>query len=487
LLVKNLGLSLASAVLLMLVFPGFDLTWFAPVALTPLLVACARETSWKRRGLLGWAAGFVFWCGVCPWIQFVLAVHGGMGRWGGGGGFLLFGLYKGLHMAVFAALAGFVMPRWWAIPTVAALWTGIEHTHGFLGFAWLGLGNAGIDMPLPMRLAPITGVYGLSFVFAMLAGGVAIVILRRPRRQLAWLLPLVILLVFPRAPRPRPGAQRALIVQPNIDTELEWTGEVLREMQLKLALLSRASGAQLILWPEVPAPFYADNPAFREYAAGVARAAETPFLLGAVGRTTAREPLNSAAMFDASGRLVDRYDKINLVPFGEFIPPLFGWVNRITHEAGDFVPGTRRVIFPLDGHRVAAFICYESAFPDLVREFTHMGAEVLVNLSNDGYFGHSAAHEQHLAIVRMRAAENRRWILRATNDGISASIDPRGRVVQRLAPFEQTAALVPYDYGREQTPYTRYGDWFAWTCFALGFALSGYAARNAGSRAHRHP
>jgi apolipoprotein N-acyltransferase len=470
--VKNLGLSLASALLLVLLFPAFNLTWLAPVALAPLLIACAREASWQRRWLLGWAAGFVFWGGVCPWIQFVLEVHGGMGRWGSWGGFALFGLYKGLPMAVFATLAGLLMRRWWAIPAVAALWTGIERTHGWFGFAWLDLGNAGIDMSLPMRLAPITGVYGLSFVFAMLGCTVASVALRRPRRELGWLLLLTILIGLPRTPRPQPASQKALVVQPNIDTELTWTGDVVSAMQRKLALLSRASGAGLILWPEVPAPFYVNDPAFREYAAGIARASETPFLLGAVGMTPQREPLNSAVLLDASGKIVDRYDKIDLVPFGEFIPPLFGWVNRITHEIGDFVPGTRRVVFPLDGHQAAAFICYESAFPDLVREFTHAGAEVLVNLSNDAYFGHSAAHRQHLEIVRMRAAENRRWILRATNDGISASIDPRGRVVERLVPFEQTAALLPYDYERTETPYTRHGDWFAWGCLTAGLALS---------------
>ena len=180
--VSAFGLALFSAALLIGLFPPFGYVWFAPVALTPLLIACASESSWKRRWLLGWAVGFVFWCGVCPWIQFVLEVHGGMGRWGGWGGFVLFGLYKGLHMAVFATLAGFLLRRWWAIPGVAALWTGIEHTHGFFGFAWLDLGNAGIGMGLPMRLAPITGVYGLSFAFAMLASGVTCVLLRRPRQ-----------------------------------------------------------------------------------------------------------------------------------------------------------------------------------------------------------------------------------------------------------------------------------------------------------------
>jgi len=451
-----------------------------------LLIACAREPSWKRRWLYGWAAGVIFWCGVCPWIEFVMDVHGGMGPWGGWGTFILFGLYKGLHMAVFAALAGSLMPRWWAIPAVAALWVGIERTHGFFGFAWLDLGNAGIDMPLLMRLAPVTGVYGLSFVFVMLGCAVALVFVRRPGRELLWLVTLVIIVAIPRAQSPAAGSKKALLVQPDIDTEMQWTEDNVRDREQKLALLSHVPGADLILWPEVPAPFYVNDAAFRNYIARIAQSADKPFLLGAVGFTPQREPLNSAVMLDPSGKIVDRYDKINLVPFGEFIPPMFGWVNRITKEIGDFVPGERVVVFPLDGHALGAFICYESVFPDLVRQFVRGGAEVLVNLSNDGYFGHSAAHEQHLEIVRMRAAENRRWILRATNDGISAAIDPTGHVLERMPPFTQTAALLPYDYERTETPYTRYGDWFAWGCFASALLLCGYEIMSAGSQVRRH-
>jgi len=468
----NLVLALVSGLLLVLLFPGFHLTWLAPVALAPILIACARESSWKRRWFYGWAAGALFWCGVCPWIEFVMDVHGGMGPWGGWGTFVLFGLYKGLHMAVFATLAGFLMPRWWAIPAVAALWTGIERTHGFFGFAWLDLGNAGIDMPWMMRLAPITGVYGLSFVFAMLSCAVALLLVRRPRRELLWLVSLIVLIALPGPPGPVAGSRRALLVQPNIDTELQWTEDNVRDTEQKLALLSRTPRADLVIWPEVPAPFYVSDAAFRDYTARIAQTAGTPFLLGAVGLTPQREPLNSAVMLDSSGKIVDRYDKINLVPFGEFIPPMFGWVNRITKEIGDFVPGERVVVFPLDGHQLGAFICYESAFPDLVRQFVRGGAEVLVNLSNDGYFGHSAAHQQHLEIVRMRAAENRRWILRATNDGITAAIDPAGRVVERLPAFVQTAGLLSYDFQQTETSYTRQGDWFAWTCFAAGFLMS---------------
>src|SRR5207248_707081 len=143
---------------LLLLFPRFNLVWLAPIALTPLLIACAREASWKRRFMNGWAAGFVFWSAICYWIQFVLEVHGGIGRWGSWGTFVLFGLIKGLHLALFSTLAGYVMPRWWAAPATAALWAGLERTHGPLGFTWLQLGDAGIDMPVAMRLAPVTGV-----------------------------------------------------------------------------------------------------------------------------------------------------------------------------------------------------------------------------------------------------------------------------------------------------------------------------------------
>lgn len=495
----NIGLSLASALILVSLFPPFGASWLAPIALSPVLIACGREPSWKTRWFIGWTPGFVFWCAMCPWIQFVLEEHGGMGRYGSWGGFALFGLYKGLPMAVFAVLAGFLMDRWWMLPAAAALWTGIERLHGYMGFTWLHLGNAGMGMPLPMRLAPVTGVYGLSFVFAMLGCAVAVVALRRPRRELAWLAVLAALLFFPRAPRRTEGAHKALVVQPNIDTELQWTRDVLDLTEQKLALLSRQPDADLIVWPEVPAPFYTDDPRFLAYLGQVARDGQADFLAGVVAYTPSRQPLNSAILLSPTGEMVGRYDKINLVPFGEFIPPLFEWVNRISHEIGDFVPGNRVVVFPLSApsdspagaqsasHRAGAFICYESAFPDLVRKFTRAGAEVLINISNDGYFGHSAAHDQHLLIARMRAAENHRWLIRATNDGITAAIDPAGRVIARLKTFEQTSALMPFDYSNEETPYTRYGDWFAWTCLAVGLALSGFGAMSAGSPARPRP
>jgi apolipoprotein N-acyltransferase len=487
----NYLLAVSTGVLLILIFPRFGLTWLAPFALTPLLIACARETRWKLRFLQGWAGGFVFWFGVCYWIQFVLEVHGGLGRWGGWASFALFAVLKGLHMAVFATLAGFLMPRSsnqmspWAMPAVAALWAGLERTHGELGFTWLQLGNAGVDMDIAMRLAPYTGVYGLSFLFALLACALALVALRRPRVELSWLALLLVLPFLPSLPPPAEGTEAVLVVQPNIDSEAQFTAESVAELERNLAVLSRAPGtalpgAGLIVWPEAPAPFYLASEMFRAYMGGIARAAHEYFLLGALGQAADGAPLNSAVMVTPDGTLEDRYDKMYLVPFGEFVPPVFGWVNRISHEAGDFEPGKRVVTFPMvgpngDGHTVGAFICYESAFPDLVRQFTHAGAQVLINISNDGYFGTSAAREQHLSLVRMRAAENRRWILRATNDGITAVVDPAGRVTERLPILRQMSATMRVSYETALTPYVRFGDWFSWSCLAIGVlgALAG--------------
>ena len=472
----NLLLALASAGMLILVFPRFELVWLAPAALTPLLVAVARERRGLRRFLLGWAAGVAYWFGVCYWIQYTLAVHGGTGEVEGWALFCLFAVAKALHMGVFAWLAGFPMRRWWALPGVAALWVAVESTHGNLGFAWLDLGNAGIDMRIPMRLAPITGVYGLSFVFAATAAALALALLRRPRKQMAWMLGLVLLFLLPRLPDAAPTHETALLAQPDISETEEWTAQSIDAMQqeqitltLNAALREPDRQPSIVVWPEVPAPLYYDqDPRFKSRLDDLARTLHAYVLAGVVAHTAAGEPLNSAILVSPEGNMVDRYDKVNLVPFGEYVPWPFGaLVEKISTEAGDFAAGDRVVVSRAGGHQLGAFICYESVFPNFVRKFARGGAQVLFNISNDGWFGHSAARRQHLSIVRMRAAENRRWILRSTNDGITAAIDAAGRLRATLPLGEETASSMGFDYISEQTLYTRLGDWFAWLCASL--------------------
>jgi len=469
--VLNLLLALLTAALLVLAFPRFDVSWLAAVALGPLLVAMGRERRAARRFLLGWVAGLAWWLGTCYWIQFVLQRHSGLPAAGSWVGLLLFAIFKALHMAVFAVLGGIALRRGWALAAVPALWVAIERTHGPLGFAWLALGNAGIDMELPMRLAPYTGVYGLSFVFAMLGAALAAAGLGR-RRQLAWLLLLPPLLLLPRLPAPQAGTQAAVLVQPNIAGDADWTEPWVRRMEQRLAFLSlraateQGGGApQLVVWPEVPLPaYYYENARFRELVSEVARSTRAHLLLNVVPHDARGAPLNSALLLDPYGRPLGRYDKLFLVPFGEYVPAPFQFVSKISSEVGDFVPGRDLVVLRAGGRPIGAFICYEAVFPHLVRRFAAAGAQLLVNLSNDGWYGRTAARDQHLKIARMRAAENGRWMLRATNDGITATIDPAGRVYRPLPSYVEAAVRTSFTYLESKTLYTRYGDWFVALC-----------------------
>jgi len=489
----TLGGSLLSGLLLVLLFPPFDLRWLAPVALTPLLYALAHEPFGKSRFLWGWLSGFVFWISVCWWIQYTLLHYGGLNLPLSILALVLFAAVKALHLGVFGLLAGPMLERPWGLLAIPALWAGLERTHAPLGFTWLQLGNAGIDMMLPLRLAPVTGVYGVSFVFAALACGLTFMLLRYPRRQLVWLAPLAVLVVLPAVGYREAPKAVAVSMQPVLTDTVRYTPESLeREIRsqafatLGEALRPDREKPSLLLWPEVPAPFYYYADAkFREAVTDTARLSGAGFVLGTVAFTTRSEPLNSAVFLASDGRLAGRYDKVHLVPFGEFVPPLFGWINKISSEAGDYQAGERIVVFPLDGHAAGAFICYESAFPDHVRQFVDQGAQVLLNLTNDGYFGRSAAREQHLLLARMRAVENKRWVLRSTNDGITAAVDPAGIVRDRMKPDVRMAGRMRFGWLSEKTPYTQYGDWFAWLCLAAG--LAGAAVRMRQERAGQIP
>lgn len=195
--------------------------------------------------------------------------------------------------------------------------------------------------------------------------------------------------------------------------------------------------------------------------------------------TSASQVFNSAALINPSGDWAARYDKIHLVPFGEYLPfpRLLAFAGGLTREVGEFQTGASRVPLDAGSTKLGVFICYESVFPGEVREFADQGAQVLVNLSNDGWYGDSGAYAQHLNQTRMRAIENGRWILSATDTGVTASIDPYGRIVARLPRKERGALVAPYALTSVTTFYTRHGDWFAWLCaiISAGALLTRFA------------
>jgi apolipoprotein N-acyltransferase len=258
---------------------------------------------------------------------------------------------------------------------------------------------------------------------------------------------------------------------------------------------SKPGKVDLIVWPESPAPFFASDPLFRGPVSEMARETHTWVVTGAIGSTPAlgsgrpaSQVFNSAAVVSPSGDWTARYDKVHLVPFGEYLPfpRLFAFAGGLTKEVGEFQPGASRAPLDAGSMRLGVFICYESVFPGEVREFANQGAQVLVNLSNDGWYGDSGAYAQHLNQTRMRAIENDRWLLSATNTGVTASIDPYGRTVARLPRKERGALVAPYALTSVTTFYTRHGDWFCWLCaiISAGALLTRFGLRmKAGKKA----
>jgi len=447
-------IALLAGVLLVLVHPGWNLHFLAPVALLPLFYTARHQRIATRRFFWGYLTGIVYWFGVCYWIQQTLEQHGGMSAAESWALFVLFCLAKALQMGAFTWLAPFVARRWWAAPALAALWTAFEWTHNYTGFAWLVLGNSALSWPFLAKLAPTTGVWGISFALALVS---AILL----TRQWQWSALFAILFVYPALPYALPAPLTVLAVQPNLSEDAQYSPESKTALERHLADLSNSRSAPtLIVWPEVPAPIYDQD----RFLAEIPRATGTPLLAGVVSHTDRGASLNSALLLSKEGRFVSRYDKVNLVPFGEFVPwPFEALTRKVSSEAGEFAPGTA----PVTAAGIGTFICYESVFPNYIRQFPLRGAHVLFNLSNDSWFGKSAARDQHFLIARMRAAENRRWIVRVTNNGITASIDPAGQVHDEQPSYQEIATTLHFGEEASLTPYTRWGDWFVYLCVLM--------------------
>ncbi len=219
------------------------------------------------------------------------------------------------------------------------------------------------------------------------------------------------------------------------------------------------------MWPEAESPFISDSPRLIALMDTLATTTHAPIIAGMLGRDP-RGTYNSAVFAAPDGAILGRYDKIHLVPFGEYIPyrNLFFFAHKLTQQLVDLGRGKTRIVFRANGNGFGIFICYESIFASEVRQFALNGADVFVNISDDGWYGDTSAPWQHLNMARMRAVENHRWILLDTNNGITTAIDPEGRVTYSAPRKVDTSLVVRYGYENDITFYTRYGDVFAWSC-----------------------
>jgi apolipoprotein N-acyltransferase len=496
-----------SAALQILIFPLPNLYILCWMAIAPLLVALLRarqpDTLQIRAGikllparplqafLLAYSCGVIWYAGTCYWIYNTMRQYGGVSAPAAVGILILFCLYLAIYHGVFglliSLLAGSSPFSRRALLLAPAMWVAVELARTRItGFPWDLLGIAQVDNIPLAHVTTFTGVYGLSFeIMVVNAALAAAFLIRREQRKFLLLAALGSAVVLQAGlwlvPPLLPSDHSARLVQENIPIlqGTEWTKEYFDDTlsDLTRISLSPSSNQQrqtdLIVWPESPAPFYTTDPIFREAVSNIARKAQTWVLAGSVGtRNAGQSPqgvtqsYNSAALVNPRGEWVGRYDKMHLVPFGEYVPfkSIFGFAGGLSKEVGDFSPGESRAPLQADGNSLGVFICYESIFPDEVRQLAANGAQVLVNISNDGWYGDSGAYAQHLKQARMRAVENNRWLLRDTNTGVTASIDPYGRIAAGAPRKIRTAVDAPYAVSNVTTFYSRHGDWFAYLC-----------------------
>lgn len=491
---------LLSAALQILSFPLPGLYVFSWIALALLLVAILHArypatlqldesqklipASPAQGFLLGYVCGVLWYLGTCYWVYDTMHQYGGLSAPVGLVVLLLFALYLGLYHGLFGLIISFLAQadssKRLALISAPFLWVAIELARTRVsGFPWDLLGITQIDNIPLTRIATITGVYGLSFEIMLVnaAFAAAFLVHRNKRGMLllaslgsAALLQAGIWVSLPLSPVDR----TVVLLQQNLPVAESdaWTKAYFdRTLQEFSALSLNPSPPppqhpDLIVWPESPAPFQTNDPIFREAVSSLARQSPAWMVVGSIGVDNPQTFFNSATLVGPTGEWRGRYSKIHLVPFGEYVPfaSVFSFASGLTQAVGNFTRGVSRTPLQAGDHKLGIFICYESIFPDEVRQLVAQGAGVLVNISNDGWYGDSGAWAQHLNQARMRAVENNRWLLRDTNTGFTASIDPYGRIVAHLERKTRAALAAPYALTNETTFYSEHGDWFAYLC-----------------------
>ena len=482
----------ASALLLIFSFPNFELSFLAWIGLVPLLVVVARRPSPLRALILGWATGTVFFYATCYWLTYSMIHYGGVPTVVA---YLLLvpaavvaGLFPGLAMMM-VALA---INRWGSGTVLLApiFWTAFEWVRlGVTGQLWNALGYSQAFSLDGLALGPATwgGVYAVSFSIVLVNAVVAFAILARGA---VWAVAsgALLLIVFvaaviffsPRGgyPSGAPPYLNVVALQPNVPmTAVKSVEETKQLLDRHLSMTTDSLGQletdlpRLVIWPESPMNFtYANDRRFQQLVRDFARTNRTSLLFNSLEPAPHDGSYNSALLINEEGRLIAQYDKIRLMPFGEYVP-LPQWLpgaSLITGIVGEFTPGDKYTLMPIADRQAGVFICIESAYPWIARRMTVEGADFLINISNDGYLGPTAVMRQHLANAVFRAVENGRPLLRVTNTGISALIRADGYIQEQSGSFQPVVRnwkLGPLL--RTDTFYTKHGDLFVHICAAI--------------------
>lgn len=482
---------LISAVLLVLAFPPFNLWFCAWFAFVPLIRACGSATC-PRPFWCGYACGLVFWMGTIYWLGHVTVA-----------GTIALCAYLALYLGLFSRVLAFSalrkIPAAARICFIAALWVCLEYLRSYLltGFPWALLGYSQyLNLPV-LQIADITGAWGVSFLVMMANAAAAEALQRRsvkPAAVCALVLAGVCGYGFWRIHQ-QEAAQagggeccRVAVIQANIPQQLKWqpaARSFILERYLSLSRQAAAGKPDLIAWPEAALPTLVEDDLSTAAVRELVERSATALVFGAV--TVEGDAYFNSALLYQPGQADQQYRKVHLVPFGEYIPlrralPFLETIVPI----GDVSPGKEYTLLRLSGknRQPAAFsvlICFEDVFPELSRRFVLAGAQFLLNITNDAWYERTAASSQHLQASVLRAVENRIWVCRSANTGISAFIRPDGRqaALVRGPGGEQIFVEGTLEYclplrRGAVTGYTRWGDVFVLLCMLSVLVVAGY-------------
>lgn len=493
--VRPLLLALLSGVLVACSFPKADLSLLAWIALIPLLTALEGQTA-RAAFRLGWISGLVAYAGLLYWVTIVMGQYGHLPLVATIPLWLLLSSW----LALFHGLAAWLTVQGERFGIKSALllplaWVGADYLRSMLltGFPWAMLGHSQYRLLPLIQLADTVGVYGITalivlanVVFYRIIRALAGTTVPYPAKSaVVLIIALTVTLGYGflrlNSPSSTGGTLKVALIQGNIDQAVKWS-PAFREATLDIyeRLSRRATAEQpadLVVWPESAAPFFfQENSPASERIRNLARELKIGLLFGSPAverRNDTAAYLNSAFLLAPDGSEVGRSDKMHLVPFGEYVPlaRLLPFVTKLVHGIGDFVPGKETRPLLSGSTPLGVLVCYEAIFPELARAHVNSGSRVLVNITNDAWFGRSSAPWQHLSMAVFRTIETRTPLLRAANTGITSIIDQNGHIRGMTPLFKEAVMVGEISPGSANAPYLRLGDLFALTCLILSVLL----------------
>ncbi len=471
----------------------------------PLLYAIVNAKSGRHAFLFGWISQTIAWLMMVPWVVRVMSHYGGLPYFTGVAIFVAMSLFLGLYGAVFGVVVYALKLRERFLPwlLVPLAWAAIELARTYLltGFPWNLLGAAMADYRPLIQIDRFAGPYFLGFLVLLPAVTITWLITQRPHPMLRMMVASAVAIVMfvwwatgyvrekVATMDTRDETFTAALLQPNISQEMRWNdANVIAIFQRMMSMTDAASraGAKVIIWPESTVPLsYAVTDFYRDAIESFSAQHNVDIILGSVAEDPSQpNKLWNAAFLVSGGKTIGHYDKIRLVPFGEYVPlrKMLFFAKKLVHAVGDFEFGTNDN--PLAGkHAYGPAICYEVVYPQITRTQVRHGADVLVTITNDAWYDGTSAPRQHLNQARPRPAEDARWPLRAATTGISAWVDPTGQVMQELPMGREGILIAKFAARKTVTPYVRYGDWFAYLSVLL--VIIGLIARRKGNEEFR--